>query len=60
MTVWNVKVAVVELAQAETAEEAIRQVCSRLARNGWEVYPEGQDAFESEPLDDETMRSVLR
>lgn len=53
--VWNVKVPVIELVRAATAEEAVSAMIERLDRAGFDFYdpgpgPGGADAFESEPL----------
>ena len=51
MTVYNVKVSVVELVTADSPEEAIRIFEDRLEASGYDVYESDFDpstAFESE------------
>lgn len=48
--IWNVKVTVVDLVPAATAEAAIARLHRLLAATGVDLYPEHDNAYESEPL----------
>ena len=54
MTLFNVRMTVVELIEADTAEDAIARLSDRCRRAAMEVYTDdphfAPDAFESEPL----------
>ena len=51
MAIWNVRMSVVELVDAPTAERAIRKLQRRLDAAGFETYDGDEpDAFESEPV----------
>ncbi len=49
MPIFNVRVAVVGLVEATSADDALRVFRSRLAKSGFEPYTDEGDAFESEP-----------
>lgn len=54
MAVYNVRISVVELVDANGPEEAIASLSSKLTRAGFETFTDTDDvpdAFESEPLD---------
>lgn len=55
---WNVRATVVELIEASSVEEAMRELSRRLDRAGFSIYedpggPNDLDAFQSEPLGDD-------
>lgn len=50
MPIYNVLTPVVALVTADSPEQALADHAQALRRSGHEVYPEGADAFESEPL----------
>jgi len=50
MPIYNVLTPVVALVTADSPEEAKARHARVLYRSGHEVFPEGADAFESEPV----------
>lgn len=62
MKIWNVRLQVVDLVPAETAEAAVMKLRSRLEDDDYQPYLEGGDpgdAFESEPLEDELVEEAV-
>lgn len=54
MAVFNVRISVVDLIEADSAEQAIANLTRKLSRAGFETFTDTDDvphAFESEPLD---------
>ena len=50
MALWNVRIAVVELVEADTADDAIQLLAQKLNGAGFDPLEEDRDAFESEPI----------
>lgn len=55
MPIYNVLTPVVALITADSPAEAMADHAQALSRSGHEVYPEGADAFESEPAPPEAL-----
>lgn len=60
--IYNVVTRVVELVEADSADEAISKLHTALDRAGFAPYLDGTpaNAFESEPLDAVSLDGVLR
>lgn len=62
MKIWNVRLQVVDLVPAATAEEAVAKLASRLSDDHYLPYTEGGDpgdAFESEALDPDLESEII-